>query len=85
MRGTFFLTHTAGFLLLRHLYRLICWDVARKRKRNIAEEILQGLQEIKAHYEGKVTLRTFQIEEPSRRTRSRGGRSRTNRLQLSSS
>jgi len=37
--------------------------VARKRKRNIAEEILQGLQEIKAHYEGKITLRTFKIEE----------------------
>ncbi len=37
--------------------------MARKRKRNIAEEILQGLQEIKAHYEGKITLRTFKIEE----------------------
>ena len=38
--------------------------MARKGKRNIGDEILQGLQAIKAHYEGKITLRTFKIEEP---------------------
>jgi len=37
--------------------------VARKGKRNIGDEILQGLQAMKAHYEGKITLRTFKIEE----------------------
>ena len=37
--------------------------MARKGKRNIGNEILQGLQAIKAHYEGKITLRTFKIEE----------------------
>lgn len=35
----------------------------RKGKRNIATEILEGLQAIKAHYEGKITLRTFKVEE----------------------
>lgn len=38
--------------------------MVHSRKRNIGDEILQGLQEIKAHYEGKITLRTFRIEEP---------------------
>jgi len=38
--------------------------MTRKGKRNIADEILEGLQAIKAHYEGKITLRTFKIEEP---------------------
>ena len=37
--------------------------MARKGKRNIGDEILQGLQAMKAHYEGKITLRTFKIEE----------------------
>jgi putative transcriptional regulator len=36
----------------------------RKGKRNIAEEILEGLQAVKAYYEGKMTLRTFKVEEP---------------------
>ena len=31
-------------------------------KRNIANEILQGLNEIKAHREGKITLRTYEVE-----------------------
>jgi putative transcriptional regulator len=38
--------------------------MARKKRRNIADEILEGLQAIKAHYEGKITLRTFKIEQP---------------------
>lgn len=38
--------------------------MARRQKRNIADEVLEGLQAIKAHYEGKITLRTFKIEEP---------------------
>lgn len=38
--------------------------MTRKGKRNIADEILEGLQAIKAHYEEKITLRTFKIEEP---------------------
>jgi putative transcriptional regulator len=33
--------------------------VARKKKRNIGDEILEGLQAVKAHYEGKITLRTY--------------------------
>ena len=37
--------------------------MARKKQRNIGEEILEGLQAIKAHYEGKITLRTYTIEE----------------------
>ena len=39
--------------------------MAHKTKRNIAEEILEGLQAIKAHYEGKLTLRTYKIDKPS--------------------
>jgi putative transcriptional regulator len=38
--------------------------MARKKRRNIADEILEGLQAIKAHYEGKSTLRTFKLEQP---------------------
>ena len=38
--------------------------MARRQKRNIADEILEGLHAIKTHYEGKITLRTFKIEEP---------------------
>jgi putative transcriptional regulator len=37
--------------------------MARKKQRNIGEEILEGLHAIKAHYEGKMTLRTYTIEE----------------------
>ena len=37
--------------------------MAHKGKRNIGDEVLQGLQAMKAHYEGKITLRTFKIEE----------------------
>jgi putative transcriptional regulator len=36
--------------------------MARKRQRNIGDEILEGLQAVKAHYEGKVTLRTYTVE-----------------------
>ncbi len=32
--------------------------MARKQQRNIGDEILKGLQAVKAHYEGKVTLRS---------------------------
>ena len=35
------------------------------KKRNIAQEILEGLEEIKKHQEGKVTLRTYKVERPS--------------------
>lgn len=35
------------------------------QKRNIAKEILQGLQEMQAYRQGKLTLRTFTVEEPS--------------------
>jgi len=38
--------------------------MAQKKKRNIGDEILEGLHAMKAHYEGKVTLRTYKIEEP---------------------
>jgi len=33
-----------------------------KKKRNIAGEILQGLKEIKAFHEGKITLRTHEVK-----------------------
>lgn len=33
--------------------------MARKLQRNIGDEILEGLQAVKAHYEGKITLRTY--------------------------
>jgi len=39
--------------------------MVRKKQRNIGEEILEGLQAIKAHYEGKSTLRTYKIEKLS--------------------
>ncbi len=35
----------------------------RTKQRNIGEEILEGLQAIRAHYEGKLTLRTYKIED----------------------
>ena len=35
------------------------------KKRSIAQEILKGLEEIKNHQEGKVTLRTYKVERPS--------------------
>ncbi len=38
--------------------------MARKQQRNIGDEILEGLQAVKAHYEGKVTLRTYTVELP---------------------
>ena len=34
------------------------------KKRNIAQEILEGLEEIKSYQEGKVTLRTYKVERP---------------------
>ena len=34
-------------------------------KRNIAQEIREGLEEIKDYQEGKVTLRTYKVERPS--------------------
>lgn len=37
--------------------------MARKKQRDIGQEILDGLHAIKAHYEGKVTLRTYTIKE----------------------
>ena len=38
---------------------------AAVHKRNIANEILQGLREMQAYRQGKITLRTFKVEEPS--------------------
>ena len=32
--------------------------------RNIFSEILEGIEAMKAHREGKITLRSFKIEEP---------------------
>ncbi len=37
--------------------------MATKKKRNIGREILEGLKEIKAHHEGKITLRTYKVEQ----------------------
>ena len=39
--------------------------MATKKKRNIAKEILEGLKEIKAYHQGKITLRTYKVERPS--------------------
>ena len=38
--------------------------MARQKKRNIGDEIREGLLAIKDHYAGKITLRTYKIEEP---------------------
>ena len=38
--------------------------MAAKKKRNIGEEILEGLNAIQDHYEGKTTLRTFKVDLP---------------------
>lgn len=37
--------------------------MARRNKRNISDEILEGLQAIRDQYAGKITLRTYKIEE----------------------
>ena len=34
------------------------------KERDICSEILEGIEAMKAHHEGKITLRTFKIEEP---------------------
>ena len=36
-----------------------------KTERNIGEEILEGIREIKAHKAGTKTLRTYTLQEPS--------------------
>ena len=36
-----------------------------KTERNIGEEILEGIREIKAHKAGPKTLRTYKLQEPS--------------------
>lgn len=33
--------------------------------RDIGQEILEGIREIKAFKEGKVSLRTFELKDPS--------------------
>lgn len=37
--------------------------LVRRNKRNIGDEILEGLQTIRDHYAGKIMLRTYKIEE----------------------
>jgi putative transcriptional regulator len=39
-----------------------------KKKRNLFEELKQGISEIKAHKAGKITLRTHKIEKKPRPT-----------------
>jgi putative transcriptional regulator len=36
----------------------------RTQRRNIFQEIMEGIEAMKLHREGKITLRTFKIEEP---------------------
>ncbi len=38
----------------------------RKKKRNLFDELTQGITEIKAHQSGKITLRNFSIEKKPR-------------------
>lgn len=38
--------------------------MAAKKKRNMGDEILEGLHAIQDHYEGKTTLRTFTVDLP---------------------
>jgi len=38
------------------------------KKRNLFEELTQGIQEIKDHQAGKITLRTHKIEQKTRPT-----------------
>jgi putative transcriptional regulator len=40
--------------------------MATQRKRNLFEELKQGIEEIKAHKAGKVTLRTYTIKQKPR-------------------
>ena len=40
-------------------------SVAPSGKRDIFSEIMEGVEAMKAHREGKITLRTYKIEEPS--------------------
>lgn len=35
-----------------------------KKKRNLFSEIMEGLNEIRRHREGKITLRTYVLEDP---------------------
>jgi putative transcriptional regulator len=37
-----------------------------KKKRNLFEELQQGIQEIKDHKAGKITLRTYKVEKKPR-------------------
>lgn len=37
-----------------------------KEKRDLFTELMAGLREIKAHREGKITLKTYRVEAPER-------------------
>jgi putative transcriptional regulator len=37
-----------------------------KKKRNLFEELVQGIEEINQHLEGKITLKTYRIESTAR-------------------
>jgi putative transcriptional regulator len=39
-------------------------EVGVGRKRNLFAELMEGLEAIKAHREGKITLRTYKVEVP---------------------
>lgn len=40
--------------------------MATQRKRNLFEELKQGITEINAHKTGKITLRTYSVEKRAR-------------------
>lgn len=42
--------------------------MTKKKKRNLFDELKQGILEIKAHKAGKITLRTYKIEKKPRLT-----------------
>jgi putative transcriptional regulator len=51
-----------GLLVIRHC-RII--RLSKMSKRNIGQEILEGIQDIKAHTAGKKTLRTHTFTQPA--------------------
>ena len=40
--------------------------MAKKNKRRLFDELKQGIEDIKAHQAGKITLRTYKIEKKPR-------------------
>lgn len=42
---------------------MVMMTVKHKKKRNLFSELVRGIEEMKAHKSGKITLRNFQVEK----------------------